>query len=819
MSLKPLQNVRVVDLGCYIAGPLTGMLLADQGADVIKIDPKSGSLFDHPVNTIVTRNKSHIALDLKDEADLRSAEELIQSADILIENFGPGVMQRLGLSGARLHALNPGLITVSLPGFSDAGQFAPGAKAYEGIIAAATGQYTDIHAVRQLFGLDPVFTALPMASVYAAVHAATAAVLALRERRSGGPGVNIRAPLDAAAVSAMSSIYMKIESEPERYQAPRLSGPLKRLGLPLIRRWARTGEAAQTKIMSIARKAYPALMTSYACADGRLLYIFAIDNLKLATNALRALGLYDEVLAEGLVLLDPYDSGDRRDNLAETSNLSRHWQERLKTKIGSVLRTQPAAVWETRLQKEGVPCAVQHTTQEWLALPELSAAGIVTEVVDDQGKATTQPGVQVWLSDTPPDLARPAPARYHAPGWERSPPTIDQSTLQAERPPAQWLDGLTVIDMCSMVAGPVAGRTLAEYGARVIKIDAPNPNHGPRMSCWYGLDVNQGKESLLLDLKTAEGREVADRLLERADILLTNHSDAAMEGLGLAEARLRNDYPQLIFARIGAYNGPLKGPWSQLNGYDPVLQAASGIMTRYGDTGQPELHAIASCVDALTGYSAMFGIALALHTRDQVNQGRTVDASLAASATLIQLPFATSATTNLTEASGQTAKGEAPAYRLYRARDAWVFVAGRPEQLDDLADALGVRRTGSDQLEGLIERVVRSRRSEDCITRLIEAGLSAARVNCVDALRPILEKEQEGQRLTLARRDVARLGPVVSAPPQQIQTGAGGLRLLSVTEKPGASTRRIIEEFGFSSRAILKSGAASEELCHEYLPS
>src|SRR5215831_3683410 len=92
-----LAGIHVIDFGQYIAGPLTGMLLADQGADVIRIDPPGGPVWDTPANATWNRGKRSISLDLKQPADLNVARRLMASADVVIENFRPGVMARLGL--------------------------------------------------------------------------------------------------------------------------------------------------------------------------------------------------------------------------------------------------------------------------------------------------------------------------------------------------------------------------------------------------------------------------------------------------------------------------------------------------------------------------------------------------------------------------------------------------------------------------------------------------------------------------------------------------------------------------------------------------
>lgn len=819
-SRRPLSGVRVLDLGCYIAGPLTGMLLADQGAEVIKVDPPGGPLFDHGVNAVLNRGKLRIAADLHDPSDRSRVLDLLRNADVVIENFSPDARARLRVTADDVHAVNPDAIHVSLPGVASGDDLLEGAEAFEGIVAAATAQFTNIHAVRELFGLDPVYTPLPLASVYAGVHAATAAVLALRERAGRhGRGTAIEVPLVNAAVSAMSSLHLKVERQPDRYAAPRLPLVLRRVALPLMRLWARTGgPQAQAKLLAIARQSYPALMTSYPCGDGHQLYLFAVDNAKLARAALDVLGILDKVLAEGFVFQDPYVAGDRRDNLSEASNLSRKRQTRLKQLIAEALLARPAEEWEALLNRRGVTCAVQRTTAEWLALPEIAAAGLVTALEDPELGVVRQPGPQAVVRT---DLGRTTYPRPRRPQvqpedscWaERQLGPARQHTAPRTAGPANWLNDLLVVDMCSMVAGPVAGRTFAEYGARVVKVESPRPNHGPRLTCWYGLDVNQGKESIALDLKSVEGREAARRLIARADVLLTNHSTAAMDALGLDTDGLRALNPRLLICRIGAYNALNDGPWSARPGYDPVLQAASGIMMRYGDPGNPELHAIASCVDALTGYSAAFGAAVALFAQGE-RGGGSVDASLAAAATLVQIPFAFDhGALARAEPSGQTAKGETDSYRLYRASDGWIFIGARGNNLGAISRALRTTRVDREALE----RAIASRRVSSLTKALRAAGIPAVRVETVASLHEKLAGKR-GPGLRLEHHEVPGLGRVVVAPGQQV-TSDGGLCRLAAAQKPGASTGPVLEQLGLDAQTFLNSGAAANEIAHDYLPA
>ena len=148
-----LEGIRVIDFGQYIAGPMAAMLLGDHSADVIRVDPPGGPRWNAPANATWNRNKRSIVLDLKKDADLETARQLIAGADVVIENFRPGVMDRLGVGAAAMTAANPRLIYCSLPGF---GADDPRAqvKAWEGVVGAATGAYRASHATEG----RPVYT-------------------------------------------------------------------------------------------------------------------------------------------------------------------------------------------------------------------------------------------------------------------------------------------------------------------------------------------------------------------------------------------------------------------------------------------------------------------------------------------------------------------------------------------------------------------------------------------------------------------------------------------------------------------------------------
>src|SRR5258708_9262396 len=143
-----LDGIRVIDFGQYIAGPLAAVMLADQGAEVIHVDPPGGPRWKTDADAFYSRDKQRIIVDHKQADDGAIAARLIQSADVVIENFRPGVRERLGLGPGRMTEAMPTLIYCSIPGFA-ADEPRASVAAWEGVVGAATDTYATLG---QLFG-------------------------------------------------------------------------------------------------------------------------------------------------------------------------------------------------------------------------------------------------------------------------------------------------------------------------------------------------------------------------------------------------------------------------------------------------------------------------------------------------------------------------------------------------------------------------------------------------------------------------------------------------------------------------------------------
>ncbi len=202
--MRALDGIRVVDFGQHLAPSLAAMILADHGADVVRVDPPSGPRWSTDAHALLQRGKRSIALDLKRADDLAVARRLVERADVVIEGFRPGVMARLGLTPVDRN------VWCSIPGFaSDDPRVA--VAAWEGIIGAATGHYT--RSPREV-GDGPAFSAVPLGSSFASLVAVNSIVASLIAANASGHGQTIEVPLFGAMFEAIGSMGQRLPVAP-----------------------------------------------------------------------------------------------------------------------------------------------------------------------------------------------------------------------------------------------------------------------------------------------------------------------------------------------------------------------------------------------------------------------------------------------------------------------------------------------------------------------------------------------------------------------------------------------------------------------------
>lgn len=266
------------------------------------------------------------------------------------------------------------------------------------------------------------------------------------------------------------------------------------------------------------------------------------------------------------------------------------------------------------------------------------------------------------------------------------------------------LQGVRVLDLSRVLAGPYCTMLLGDYGADVIKVEPPGGDDtrqwGPPYlggeSAYY-LSCNRNKRSLVLDLSTAQGREVLLRLVRQADVLVENFKLGTMERWGVGyEERLRQENPRLIYCNISGFGRT--GPYAHLPGYDFLAQAMGGLMSITGPPGGPSTKVGVAVSDLTTGMMAAFSILAALRHRDQTGVGQRVDLSLLETqvAWLANVSSAYFATGKAPQWQGNAHASIVP-YQTFRVQDREMVIAvGNDGQFQKLCALLGRPDLASD---------------------------------------------------------------------------------------------------------------------------
>jgi CoA:oxalate CoA-transferase len=195
------------------------------------------------------------------------------------------------------------------------------------------------------------------------------------------------------------------------------------------------------------------------------------------------------------------------------------------------------------------------------------------------------------------------------------------------------LSGITIIDLSRILAGPYCTLLLAELGARVIKVEPPSQGDDARQygpfkngKSAYFISVNRGKESIALDLKSPAGRDIFDRLLDKADALVENFRPGTMEKLGYGWETLHPRYPRLVYAAASGFGH--SGPYSHYPAYDMVVQGLGGIMSITGHPGMPLTRVGTSVGDLAGGLYTAVALNAALLHRERTGEATKVDVAL-----------------------------------------------------------------------------------------------------------------------------------------------------------------------------------------------
>ena len=355
-----LEGFKVLDFGHYIPGPYTGMLLAEQGADVIKVERPGGDPYRcEPGFRIFNRSKKGLVLDLKQMECQDIAREIAAESDVIIENYSPGVADRLGIGYEAIHRLNPRAVYLSISGFGQKGPYRdhPG---WDPIVCAATGIY-----IGQSGGPDfpPTYLVLPLASYYAALLSAYSVTMALYARELTERGQRVDISLLNAIIAACTTGIVDFKDKavlPPAY-APQGRSPVYRL---------------------------------YRGSDGKWFFL-ALGNVTFVAKFAIAMEhdewLMDERFDDAPFMIVPPHSDD----------IASEFQE--------IFSTKTRDEWLEFLRGEGIPCAPADPVTSYIDDPQVAANNTAVEIEDAEWGKGRQMGIPVNISGYPGRIKGPSP--------------------------------------------------------------------------------------------------------------------------------------------------------------------------------------------------------------------------------------------------------------------------------------------------------------------------------------------------------------------------------------------------------------------------
>ena len=672
----PFDHLRIVDFSQGVAGPMATMLFADFGAEVIKVEPPAGDrMKDAPGYLCWNRNKSVVTLDTQTFDGLQAAKRLVASADVVVFDTPPGGLERLGLDGATLVAAHPALLHVWMPPYAPAGRWTA-LPNDELLLSAVTG----VAHLQSSFEDQPVALVTPQISYGHATIAANAIAAGLWERDRSGQG-------QALVVSGLHAV-----------SAIQGSGHSMTGGAIRISRSSRGGIANYRL---------------YECADGEWFFLGCLTS-QFFLKCLDAIGMMDLMTLPGV-------DGEFTNILANPAvNVA------MQDALDVVFLTQPRQHWLDLLGAAGVPKGPAGRREDWFR-GETVAANAMRLAFDHETLGRVEiPGVPLTLPATP-GAVRHLPRKATL---DSLPPRETPALVASSAATTAPLAGVRIVDIGAFIAGTFAPAVLANFGAEVIKVE---PLGGDPFRP-YGLAFvghNLGKRSLALDLKHPQGKAAFFDLVRQADVVLDNYRLGVRERLGVDYATLAAINPRIITCSVTGYG--VAGELAADPGFDPLMQARSGMMWAQGGRDEPVFHQIA-VNDTATAMIAAFGIQAALHARLKTGLGQEVTTCLANQSVLFQSGEVTWYEGRpASPTGGRDFIGESALRRFYRCADGWLCLAcTTPSHFHQTCIALGRPDLAA---RTIAERALHEPNDGPLATALAEILAAMPRAEAVDRLR------------------------------------------------------------------------------------
>jgi crotonobetainyl-CoA:carnitine CoA-transferase CaiB-like acyl-CoA transferase len=679
---RALEGLRVLDLSEGLAGAVAGMILADHGADLVKVEPLGGD----PVRDLAGwrvwhRGKRSLVLDWQQPAGRDVLLTLLAGADALVVGAPPDRLAARGLDYTTLHDRFPELVYATISGYGQTGadRGRPGAGE---LVEARLGLQDAQGGARD----GPIFLGWPLAEYGGAFVLAIGLVAALFARTRTGVGQLVDASLLGGAAFLTGNRWSRGEGagfEP---------GP---------------SRAASYRVGMGNRRAVVEL---FECGDGEWLQIHTAPRGGF-NRLMRAVGLD--------ALADPAKENEAQPSLLPPEVADQMWRD-----LERIFRQRPRDDWLEILTAADLPANPALPPGACFGDAQIVANDLIASVPDPDLGSLRAVGIVHKFRRTPGRVAGPAPrvgehtrailteadysaaelarlrrdgvialedregaepARKSDGGRGPAKPLPDRkSGSAAARLPSpiaayrHALEGVTVLDFGFYLAGPIIARLLADLGARVIKVEEPSGD--PRRGFGSAfLFVQRGKEDIAVNLKTPEGRAIVHALVRRADAVVHNLRVGAAERLGIDYATLGALNPRLIYCHTTGYGA--RGPRAHQPTMEPLHSAFAGLMHLSGGRGNRPVTYLTS-MDHVSGMNGALAVIMALHERARSGQGQFVEVpqngiSLLCTSDVYFAGDRKSAHLDLDPE--QT--GHGPLNRLYRTAEGWLCIACRSQPL------------------------------------------------------------------------------------------------------------------------------------------
>ncbi|MEX2374949.1 MAG: CoA transferase [Dehalococcoidia bacterium] len=796
------NDIRIVDLSSGRAGGVATQVLADFGAEVIKVEPPGGDpARSHHSWPLWLRGKQSVTLDLTNTKNQQELHALVRGADVVVASYGTGEAEKHGADYATLSKLNPGLVYCSVTTWGTKGPYKDYPNHDEALVAAKAGRIWSFEHVTKREG--PSFAAVQIGT-HAASQTAVAGILAaLHARERTGLGQFIETSQFAGMIPFENTLLRQQMEQiyPERMAAE-----------PMVRFTA----------TSMSTLGYQPILTK----DGKWIQ-FANLLEHLFQASIIQLGLAEEIFSN-----PDYEGAPNR--------VTEEAREEIRNMMLSRALEKTADEWmEIFRENEDVAADRVGTAQDALYHPDLVANRQVVEQDHPKLGKIRMAGPIVNLKDTPGQAGSPAPeAGEHtekilaeSPWSPKMPATASPDNL----PP---LHGVTILEFATIIATPLACSMLGDLGARVIKVEpiGGDPGRGLARLGGFGSYLNASrlnfsKESICLDLKSEEGQKVVHELIKQADFIIHNYRPGVPERLGIGYEQAKEINPDIIWLHLSGYGA--EGPSSYRPGAHPIPGAVNGGALMQAGEGWPpppttDIEEIREAArqftranegnpDPCSTMAAQTAAMLALHARQTTGKGQQVFVSM-----LNANQYANSEDALSYEGKpdrptlDRWVYGTGPLRRLYRAASGWIMVSAESDEhfskfcaatgRDDLAaDArfkdVDARTANKDALTTELESVFAAKPAGEWEQVLIAAG-----VGCVEADKysssgdfwmsdpHVKENGLAPMANHMVYGEYQRWGPVVQFEKNPGNYGGGVIA--------GEQTKVILAELGYSDEQI-----------------